>query len=102
VPPHKLHPGSTILLPSEEDLASSRALALRGDADRSDRRSLDEAPLPGGEHTVYTVKKGDTLYSIAREYLRDGSKWRLIAEANPDKVRGSSIAVGTRLRIPKN
>lgn len=45
------------------------------------------APAAG---TRYTVKAGDTLTSIAKNQLGDGSKWRQLADlnklANPDKI----------------
>ena len=47
----------------------------------------------------YTVKKGDTLYKIARERYGDGKQWQKIAAANPG-LSPSSIKVGQKLIIP--
>lgn len=48
---------------------------------------------------TYTVKSGDTLWSIAQQFYGDGSQYRKIATANnignPDQ-----ISVGTTLTIP--
>ncbi len=107
VPPSKLYPGSLILLPSEEEAAMLKALPF-APASASSSPSTAKAPAEKlvasvGDPEYYTVKKGDTLYSLAKEYLRDGNKWRLIADANPGKIRGASqITAGTRLRIPRN
>ena len=47
----------------------------------------------------YTVKKGDTLYSIARTHYGDGKQWQRIASANPG-LRPSSLKVGQTITIP--
>lgn len=58
------------------------------------------APAPvanaGG---TYTVKKGDTLYGIARQKYGDGKQWKKIAAANPG-VTASNLKVGQTLVIP--
>lgn len=71
------------------------------------------------ETTTYTVKKGDTLWSIAKRFLGDGSKWGTIyssnkeiiestakkqwkaAGINRDSQNGHWIFPGTKLKIPK-
>ena len=47
----------------------------------------------------YTVKKGDTLYRIAKEKYGDGKQWQKIASANPG-VTPSSLRVGQTLVVP--
>ena len=55
----------------------------------------------GGTPTTYTMKRGDTLYSLAKRFYGDGKLWTRIADANPDEVRDvTDIAVGTVLTIP--
>lgn len=50
--------------------------------------------------TTYTVKRGDTLSSIAATMYGSPALWRLIADANRlDDPR--SLSVGTRLAIPE-
>jgi nucleoid-associated protein YgaU len=57
-------------------------------------------PITSGTQT-YTVKAGDTLYSLAKRFYGDGKLWTKIADANKDKVRETStIPVGTLLVIP--
>lgn len=51
--------------------------------------------LPG----QYTVKNGDTLYTIADKYYKDGFKFTKIVEANK-LVDANNIAVGQVLDIP--
>jgi 5'-nucleotidase len=59
------------------------------------------APVAAQPH-VHVVRKGDTLFSLARQYYGgDASQWRRIYEANrtqiPDRNR---IKVGQELLIP--
>lgn len=53
----------------------SGALALRP----------DERIIPG----TYTVRPGDTLWSIARRLWQDGSRWRKLAEKNGMEADGA-------------
>jgi len=62
------------------------------------------APMEGsttageGTEVWYTVVKGDTLYSIARQY---GTSWEAIWEANREALpKPEMLQVGQRLRIP--
>lgn len=47
----------------------------------------------------YTVKKGDTLRSIAHRFYGDPAKWRLIARASHVK-HPRNVPVGRKLTIP--
>ena len=47
----------------------------------------------------YTVRKGDTLYHIAKARYGDGKKWQEIAAANPG-VTPTSLHVGQTLVMP--
>ena len=50
---------------------------------------------------TYTVKKGDTLMTIAKKFYGDGSQYTKIKNANSGKVSNpNSIPVGTVLTIP--
>lgn len=44
----------------------------------------------------YTVREGDTLWTIAKQLYGDGAKWESIAKANPNKA----ITAGEILSIP--
>jgi nucleoid-associated protein YgaU len=51
---------------------------------------------------VHTVVAGDTLSSIARDFLGDPAKFTVIFEANRDQLTDPNvIIVGQQLRIPQ-
>jgi 5'-nucleotidase / UDP-sugar diphosphatase len=50
---------------------------------------------------THVVAKGDTLYSLARQYYHDQSKWKVIWEANKGSIPNKDkLVVGTKLTIP--
>lgn len=72
-----------------------------GPAQQTEQKQQKEADvqpdkLPG----KYTVKEGDTLFSIAEKYYQDGYKYEEIAKSNK-LVSADLIEVGQVLDIPK-
>ena len=61
--------------------------------------SLTSTPSSTGIGGSYTVKKGDTLYGIARSKYGDGKQYTRIVAANPG-VSPQSLKVGQTLVIP--
>jgi len=56
---------------------------------------------PAGSTRYHTVAKKETLYSLARQYYGDQSKWRDIYETNRTTISDpNKIRVGQRLLIP--
>lgn len=58
------------------------------------------APSPvaaGG--SSYQVKKGDTLFGIARSHYGDGKQWQRIANANPG-LTPANLKAGSIIAIP--
>lgn len=54
------------------------------------------------DYKTYEVKKGDTLYKIAKQFYNDGSKWRKIYEANKEILPNSGdLQAGNVIIIPK-
>ncbi|MDR3642450.1 MAG: DUF4214 domain-containing protein [Candidatus Doudnabacteria bacterium] len=53
---------------------------------------------------TYTVKKGDTLWNIAKQFTGDGRNWRKILAVNPDclSIPGNTktLRIGFELNIP--
>jgi nucleoid-associated protein YgaU len=50
--------------------------------------------------TQVTVRKGDTLWSLAREQLGCGGAWPALAAANPEITNVNQLQIGAKLRIP--
>lgn len=48
---------------------------------------------------TYTIRKGDTLYSIAKSKYGDGKQWQKIASANPG-VNPNVLKVGQTITLP--
>jgi nucleoid-associated protein YgaU len=49
---------------------------------------------------THVVKRGDTLFKIAKQYCGDGSKWTKIQKANPQIKDPGKLKVGEKLTIP--
>ncbi len=55
----------------------------------------------GSETQRYTVRKGDTLASLARRFYDDAQRWKDIADANHNALNGGvNLQVGQVLVIP--
>ena len=44
--------------------------------------------------TSYTVKRGDTLWNIAKKYLGSGAKWKTIYDANKATIEAAASKMG--------
>lgn len=92
-------------------IVSPAAAAVHGPAVE---RAPASAPPPGATPTVteaaapdevdgYLVRPGDDLWSVAEHLLGQGSRWRLLAEANPGLLANPTVdlAPGLRLVVPE-
>lgn len=69
-------------------------------AKKTKQRSEEGSPKKNKSQT-YTVKKGDSLWGIAKAHYGDGSKYTKIYNANKDKINNpNSIYPGQKLTIP--
>ncbi len=59
--------------------------------------SVDIKPEPTQDN--YSVKKGDTLWSIAKKVYGDGQRWKDIVKANPG-LDPQKLYVGQKLNMP--
>ena len=62
-------------------------------------QSLKIKPMKDPDEYLYTVKDGDTLFSLAQEFYLDTSQWFNIAEYN-DIGDPIELVTGTILKIP--
>lgn len=59
-----------------------------------------ESAAPG--YVEYTVKKGDTLGGISRQFYKKAGRWKQIYNANTNVISNpNQLKVGTVLRIPQ-
>ena len=100
---------------SDSRMADTTPFARRSDSDMSSNRddsadpvdagtlasdASDEELTPAGTRS-YIVKKGDTLFAIARSQYNDASKWRDIWNANRDRVFDKDkLSIGQELVLP--
>ncbi len=58
-----------------------------------------EQPEPEPSPTIYTIQKGDTLWSIAKRLLGDGKRHKEILALNPG-LEAKKLPVGKTIKIP--
>ena len=59
------------------------------------------APTSPAAERTYTVGKGDSLSKIAKKFYGDAGKWKLIYEANRERIKNPDlIQPGWLLKIP--
>src|SRR5579859_176651 len=63
---------------------------------------LPSSVAPPPAPTKYTVRHGDTLWSIAQTQLHRASSWSCIAHANPDLLDANLIHEGQILLLPSS
>ncbi|MBM4108473.1 MAG: LysM peptidoglycan-binding domain-containing protein [Phycisphaerae bacterium] len=58
-------------------------------------------PKPATNDLKHIVVNGDSLFSIAKKHYGDGSAWKRIRDANPDRVSETGVVrTGVTLKIP--
>ena len=63
--------------------------------------NVPSSPTADSAKRTYTVKKGDSLWNIAKKYYGDGSQYKKIYDANTNKIANPNlIYVGQVLVIP--
>ncbi len=71
-----------------------------GTATAEEQRETSSSPEPKQDES-YTVQAGDSLWTIAKRYYGDGSKYKELAKANPDITNPNLIHSGQSIVIPK-
>ena len=85
-------------------LSPSPALIVSGAAETAQAPAASDKKAPTADaatETTYKVSSGDTLWKIADKLYGDGEKWKVIYEANKDKLSSpGTIIPGQELVIP--
>ena len=107
--------GETVTVTGEADTQQEHELAVlvlgktKGVAKVDDQITVAAAPAaapapgsaPSAQATFYTVKSGDTLSKIAKEFYGDANRYGEIFEANKPMLKDPDrIYPGQALRIP--
>jgi len=72
-----------------------------GNTDYQAAENIPADTATGYGARVHTIAKGDTLYSLARRYYNDQSKWKEIYSANRDSISNPNmVRVGQQVVIP--
>lgn len=103
-----IEPGEQILVPifDSESLAQVPALepaknntAAAASATKSEKTSKKAPTMTGGK--VHEVKKGESLWKIAKSELGDGNRWKEIYELNKDQMKSpEAVRLGMKLKLP--
>jgi len=90
------------LAPAEVPAPTSETATPRADESETlePRQPAISKPEPlTSQPFVYTVEKGDTLWSIAKRYLGDGKRWKDIVSSNPG-LDPKKLKVGQKIVLP--
>ncbi|MBG0796777.1 LysM peptidoglycan-binding domain-containing protein [Methylocystis sp. L43] len=94
-PASEANPSASNELPNTESRESAPADAPQAVGQAPVEPSATAAKDPG----VYTARAGDTFKSIARRLYGATSKWRAIAERNPD-LKSKKLRAGQLVNLP--
>lgn len=67
-----------------------------------DAPAATQEAVPPAETVEYTVKAGDSLWTIAKDKLGNGQRYKEILELNPQITDVETIQIGTKLKLPAN
>ncbi|HZL37753.1 MAG TPA: LysM domain-containing protein [Tepidisphaeraceae bacterium] len=91
--------GPAVIPPDEPTvplIASAPAVALTHLPNPAHAATVAAAHLPGN---AYKVKRGDTLFRIAKARYGDGKQWTRIASANPG-LSARTLKAGQSITLP--
>lgn len=86
--------GTKLRMPGKEAPAAKPAPASKAPATAEPKPTTKPAAPK-----TYTVKKGDTLGSIAASTLGTSKRWKDLLDANPG-LKPANLAIGTQIKLP--
>jgi nucleoid-associated protein YgaU len=100
IQPKSLRVGTKLKLPTATTVKSTiEKSAPKAEASSPARHSAPSSETASHPGTVYVVKAGETLRSIAEKKLGNADRWKDIVAANPG-LDPHKIAVGKTLKLP--
>lgn len=103
VDPRTLNVGTEVKIPPmPRDGDVGDAGARVADSRQTSVRRASDSPATQRGSRTYTVRAGDTFYGIARDQLKDASRWRELFEMNKALVKGDAtrLQVGQVIALP--
>lgn len=93
------HPDRSAAADRKSDEPTRSAGRSATSSDRPDSKNQEKAPA---RYRTYTVKKGETLASIAARVLGDARRHDELFEMNRDRLKSADrLITGTELRVPE-
>lgn len=98
--------GQRLVIPSLETVTVAKKkqnFAQRIMSNITGRNHATSLSSASANYIEYRVKKGDSLYKIAKKYLGSGNRYEEIRELNKKQLAGSyDLEVGAILKLPRN
>jgi nucleoid-associated protein YgaU len=90
------HPPAARLAPAQPSAPVAPTIAPLNPA----KRDVVPTVTPNVVPTVVTVKRGDSLWKLAEQYLGHGLRWHDLVSANPDILDPNHITAGSQIVLP--
>lgn len=97
--PNTIYGGCSFTMEIKEIRVAKSPLVEKKKKTNGGKKQTTKKSTKNTSSKTYTVKRGDTLWAIAKKYYGNGAKYTKIASANKIK-NPNSIKIGQKLKIP--